>query len=119
MQTTLLLLGIVTLISLSECAGQGCLKSFYAEPSKTYLYLLGIAFYAIVCTLLVMSYRYTSMGLINVLWSGVSVLVIVSAGMLFFNETITRLDAIGVAMILVGMSLVLWEGDHAGFMSGK
>lgn len=115
MQSTLLILGLVFLISLSECAGQGCLKTFYGQPNKTYLYVLGIAFYAIVCTLLVLSYRYKGMGIMNVLWSGMSVLVVVSAGMVFFGEKITQLDAAGIVLILAGMALVLWEGEHEGF----
>jgi multidrug transporter EmrE-like cation transporter len=56
-----------------------------------------------------MSYKYKGMGLINVLWSGLSVLVILSTGMLFFGEDITRMDMIGAAMILAGIGFVVWE----------
>jgi multidrug transporter EmrE-like cation transporter len=59
-----------------------------------------------------MSYKYKGMGLVNVLWSGLSVLVIVSTGMLFFNEKITRLDWLGIALIIGGMVAVLYEGEH-------
>lgn len=119
MRSTFLILGLVLLISLAECAGQGCLKTYYAQPNKTHLYILGIVFYAIVCTLLVLSYRYKDMGLINVLWSGLSVLIIVSAGMIFFGEHVTRLDVAGIAFILLGMTLVLWEGDHQELFTSK
>jgi multidrug transporter EmrE-like cation transporter len=114
MQTTLLILGIVVLISLAECAGQGCLKTYYAQPNKIHLYALGILFYAVVCSLLVLSYRYKDMGLINVLWSGVSILIIVSVGIIFFGEPITQLDIAGIFLILLGMTFILWEGEHHG-----
>ena len=107
-----LLLSLIILIALAECIGQSCLRSFYNDPSKTGLVLLGVVFYSIVCVLLVMSYKYKGMGLVNVLWSGLSVLVIVSTGMLFFNEKVTRLDWLGIALIIAGIGAVLYEGEH-------
>lgn len=106
------LLGLVLMISISECLGQSCLKTYHKYPSKLWLWILGVFFYTIVCALLVMSYTYKGMGIVNVLWSGISVLVIVSAGMMFFNETITWLDKIGIALIILGIGAVLWEGEH-------
>lgn len=107
-----LLLSLIILIAIAECVGQSCLRSFYNNPNRIGLVLLGVLFYSIVCVLLVMSYKYKGMGLVNVLWSGLSVLVIVSTGMLFFNEKITRLDWLGIALIIGGMVAVLYEGEH-------
>jgi multidrug transporter EmrE-like cation transporter len=104
-----LLLGLIILIAISECAGQSCLKSLYANPSRTYLYFLAVLFYGIVCLLLVLSYKYKGMGLINVLWSGLSVLTIVSVGVIFYHEKLTSLDMFGIALILVGLACVLIE----------
>lgn len=109
---TILLLGIIILISVSECIGQSCLRNFYEHPSRIYLLLLGLLFYGMVCLLLVLSYKYRGMGIVNVLWSGISVLVVVSAGMVFFDEKITQMDTIGIALILTGIGFVLWEGLH-------
>jgi multidrug transporter EmrE-like cation transporter len=106
-QSALLLL--VLAISISECLGQSCLKTYHKSPEKTHLYIAGVLFYTIVCALLVMSYKYKGMGLVNVLWSGLSVLVILSTGMLFFGEDITRMDMIGAAMIVAGIGFVVWE----------
>lgn len=109
MNTKLALLLLVIAISISECLGQSCLKRYHTAPDKTYLYIAGVLFYTIVCALLVMSYKYKGMGLVNVLWSGLSVLVILSTSMLFFDESITRLDMIGAAMIVSGIGFVVWE----------
>jgi multidrug transporter EmrE-like cation transporter len=49
------------------------------------------------------------MGLVNVLWSGISVLVILSLGVLYFGEKITMLDKIGVCLVLVGIGLIVYE----------
>ena len=103
------LLLLVLAISISECIGQSCLKKYHMDPEKTYLYISGVIFYSIVCALLVMSYKYKGMGLVNVLWSGLSVLVIVSTGMLFFDESITTLDKVGILLIVAGIGCVIWE----------
>jgi multidrug transporter EmrE-like cation transporter len=104
-------LAIIVLIAFSECLGQGCLKK-YSLNNNTVLYWVGVAFYALVCLLLVLSYKYKSMGLINILWSGLSVLLILSVGFLFFNETISQMDWIGVGLILAGMTCIVWEDEQ-------
>lgn len=113
LRSTLLLLGIIVAISILECFGQSCLLSYQKNPSKWLLFLSGVLFYGVVCFLLVLSYQYKGLGLINVLWSGISVLVIVSVGMIFFHEKITPMDWLGVLLVLVGIGLITWEGDHA------
>jgi multidrug transporter EmrE-like cation transporter len=112
LRSTLLLIGIIVTISILECFGQSCLLSFQKNPSKWVLFLGGVTFYSLVCLLLVLSYQFKGLGLINVLWSGISVLVIVSVGMIVFNEKITRMDWFGVALVLLGIALIMWEGDH-------
>lgn len=52
------------------------------------------------------------MGLVNVLWSGISVLAVVSVGAIYFDETITTMDIAGIMLILAGIGLVVYEGDH-------
>jgi multidrug transporter EmrE-like cation transporter len=106
------LLGLVVLISISECLGQSCLKSFYGDQSRKYLYFLGVLFYSFVCLLLVFSYKYKGMGLVNVLWSGISVLTVVSVGAIYFDETVTPMDIFGILLILTGIGFVVYEGDH-------
>jgi multidrug transporter EmrE-like cation transporter len=109
MNSKISLLLLILAISISECIGQSCLKKYNLDPEKTYLYISGVIFYSIVCALLVMSYKYKGMGLINVLWSGLSVLVIVSTGILFFNESITFLDKVGILLIITGIVYVILE----------
>lgn len=76
------------------------------------MYWAGVAFYAVVCLLLVLSCTYKSMGLVNVLWSGVRVLIILSTGSLLFGETIPQLDMLGVVLVIAGIVCIVWEGRH-------
>ncbi len=59
-----------------------------------------------------MSYKYKGMGIVNVLWSGISVLTVISTGIIFFNEKITKLDWIGIIFIILGIFFILYEGSH-------
>ncbi len=107
MVSTLVIL--IVLISLFECFGQNCLKRLFINPDQKHLYFFAVLFYSVVCYLLVMSYRYKSMGLTNLLWSGMSVIVVVTTGMLFYGERLSRLDIFGILLILLGMACVVIE----------
>lgn len=109
------LLAIILLISFCEGIGQSCLKKVFSDPDKMHLFVVALVFYGIVCYLLLMSYKYRGMGIVNVIWSGLSILLIVSIGVLFFQETITNMDKIGIVLIIAGIVFVLWEGGHDGF----
>jgi len=110
--TTVLI--IVCLISLCELLGQSCLKYLDVNKSKYHYYFIAVIFYSFVCYLLLLSYKFKGMGIINVLWSGISVLVILSSSMLFFGEKITTMDKIGVVFIILGMFFISYEGVHGG-----
>ena len=108
-QKGLYLVVIILGIVLAECVGQSCLKSMFNNPSKTHMFIAGMASYGVVCYLLILSYKYSSMGLINVLWSGLSVLGMLTAGALLFHERITIMDGLGVLLTLAGIALILVE----------
>jgi multidrug transporter EmrE-like cation transporter len=60
------------------------------------------------------------MGLVNVLWSGVSILVILTGSIIMFNEQLSTYDKIGIVFIIVGIFLVTFEDDmhpHEKFLS--
>ncbi len=106
------LLVIIVLISVCELCGQSCLKYFNLNKDKPHYYAFGLLFYSIVCYLLLKSYQYKGMGIVNMLWSGISVLVVLTGGYLFFGEEITNMDKLGVLFIMLGTVLVLYEGEH-------
>jgi small multidrug resistance pump len=108
----IVLLLIILGISLCELMGQSCLKYFNINNDKPHYYAFAILFYAMVCYLLIQSYKYKGMGIINVLWSGISILVIMSGSILFFGEKITTMDKVGVLFIILGIILVMYEGSH-------
>lgn len=99
----------VLAISVSECVAHTCLKKFHLDERKTHLYFAAVVCYSIVCLMLVVSYKYNGLGVVNILWSGLSVLLIASTGVVLFQETLTALDKAGMFFILIGMGCILYE----------
>jgi multidrug transporter EmrE-like cation transporter len=114
------LLVIIILISSVECVAQGCLKTFF-NNSQVYLFVISVVCYVIVCYLLVRSYQFKSMGLVNCVWSGISVIFILMVGYVIFSEAINIRDIVGVILIIIGTWLILYDGPHAAelFINNK
>jgi multidrug transporter EmrE-like cation transporter len=93
-------------ISCCEALAQTCIR--YYKIHKTFLLLVtAILFYALVVFLLHKSYKYKGVGLVNVLWSGMSIIIMLSVGIIVFKEDIHLHDMIGILLIVIGMFLIL------------
>ena len=97
----------VAIICLAEICGQSCLKKLHAEPEKFWLFLMAMGFYICIFYMLLKSYGSTTMGSVNALWSGLSVLTIFTVGFLFFEELVSLKQAVGAACIVIGVVLIL------------
>lgn len=77
----------------------------------TYQYILGVIFYACVgfCLIRAYQYEYKSMGIINVIWSSLSVLSIILVGYFYWGENITNMEILGVIFVVIGLILVLYD----------
>lgn len=107
---TYTLINIILLIVILETVAQTCLKKTKLTNNNNYACISVIA-YAIICLLLVKTYSYKSMGIVNLVWSCFSILFIIFTGILFFHESITRYDVIGILFIFVGLYFVFMK-DH-------
>lgn len=104
-RSTTMLYFIVFLILLTETTAMSFLKE-YSETSSTLALLIGIACYMVVSLLLIRSFRYEGMGIVNVLWSAFSVIFVVAVGIFLFGETISKIEAVGIAFVLSGVVLL-------------
>jgi multidrug transporter EmrE-like cation transporter len=61
------------------------------------------------------------MGLVNCVWSGISVIFILMVGYVIFSEAINIRDIVGVILIIIGTWLILYDGPHAAelFINNK
>lgn len=101
----IILLFYILCVAIFETAGQSFLK--LANTRKTTIYfILGIASYAFVSTFLYLSYTYKGVGLVNALWSGISILMMMLVGYFFFKERFATTELIGVGLILAGIIVI-------------
>lgn len=97
---------IITFIVIAETIAISFVKKFHNGDGTKY-YLLAVLFYAIVCYLLHRSFGLkNSMGIVNVVWSGISVMCVLLAGVLFFHEKIHLHDIIAASMITGGLMII-------------
>jgi multidrug transporter EmrE-like cation transporter len=68
--------------------------------------LAALACYAGVIVCLFAAYRYKGAGIVNTLWSGVSIVLMLLIGMVVFSERITAMEWVGVGAILAGFAII-------------
>lgn len=92
-------------ILLSDTIGINLIKE-YRTTGHLRFFFLGYGFYVCLCLLLVQTFRYETMGIVNVLWSAFSVMLVVTTGHLFFHERVSRQEILGIAMALAGVAII-------------
>lgn len=95
----------VLFILLSETTALSLFKQYSLSQNIAYL-IAGLACYAFVSLFLVKSFRYEGMGIVNVLWSAFSVIFVVIAGIVLFGESINKIEAVGIAMVIIGVCIL-------------
>lgn len=96
------LLFIIILIVLFETTAIMCVKKYHEEECIEFFFL-AVLFYAIVCYLLHKSLDYNnSVGINNILWSGLSIFAVTIFGVLFFKEKLWH-DILAGGLITVGI----------------
>jgi len=100
---------IILFIVASEALAQTCIKKCKVTQ-KWHFYLLAIFFYSLVCLGLYTVYGYKTMGIVNLIWSCLSILSILTVGVVFFHEEVNKYDIIGITLIFVGLGLVFVKG---------
>ena len=116
---------LVFFILLSETAALSFLKEYSLSGSTTHL-LLGLVFYSLVSFFLIQSFRYETIGIVNVLWSAFSVILVAATGVLIFGERLNLAQILGMGMVLVGVAVLRWPhrkegiyGNHSTYMTSS
>lgn len=99
------LIFFIILIVIFETIAISCVKKYHIDGHKEY-FIAAIFFYTIVCYLLHQSFYYSTMGITNVIWSGLSIFIVTVAGVLFFREKIHMHDIIAGIMITIGILIL-------------
>lgn len=95
---------IVLCVSLFEALAQSSVH--YANIKKNKLYIgVGIFCYIIVSFLIYKAYDFKGVGTVNAIWSGMSIVLMISIGYFVFKEKITKMECLGILFILFGIFL--------------
>lgn len=94
---------LITLISINEAFAQSCLRYYYDNNKKKYMFVLAVFFYSIVAYCIFLAYKFKGVGMVNALWSGMSVLLMILVGIFLFKENVSLIEGVGVVLILSGI----------------
>lgn len=92
-----ILLTMVIVISILEICGQTCIRKF-RDNGRVQFIIFGIVLYLGVVLLLFHSYRYHGMGIVNLLWSCLSIIMAIVVGHFIFKEDFNTYMAIAILL---------------------
>lgn len=93
---------LILLISIFEAIAQSSIK--HAHDNMYYLFI-GILFYIFVSLLIYKAYKHKGLGMVNAIWSGFSIIIMLCIGIFIFNEKIKNNEVIGIIFIIIGIIL--------------
>lgn len=110
-----LILGIVV----AEAFGQHCIRE-YTETGLFIYFLAGILGYIFVCYFLYRTYdstkgnsQGTGMGVINTIWSALSILTVLAVGVLLWKDKVHWHQLVGIAFIICGFVFIMVPIDDS------
>jgi small multidrug resistance pump len=99
---------IIFLMVIFESIGHIMLKHYHIN-NNIWFFIFAIFSYTIVCYFLVKCYNFNNMGNINCIWSGVSIISIILAGLLLFNEEVYKKDIVGIIIVIIGIFIIQYK----------
>ncbi len=108
--STRVLINIIIGIVILETIAQSCLKKTKLTNNQNYICVSIIAYF-LICLLLIKSYAYDTMGIVNLIWSCFSIILVVCAGVFLYHEEFTRYDCMGMIFVFMGLYFIFMK-DH-------
>jgi len=96
---------LVLFIVFAEGCAQYCLKN-YSKHKTIHWYLLGTLIYCMIAYLLVMSFEFEKLAIVNIMWGAFSALILTLMAYYFYDETLTWTQITGIVVILMGTILL-------------
>lgn len=111
------LIYIIIGIVLLETVAQSCLKKTKITNNQNYMCISVIAYF-LICLLLIKSYAYDTMGVVNLIWSCFSIILVVVAGVCLYHEEFTKYDLLGMIFVFAGLYFIFMK-EHKNKMEKK
>lgn len=78
----------------------------WADTSKLYLLILGVIGFATTGVLFGYSMHYKGLAIANIIWIGLSAVILTLVAFYFFKENISIVNAIGMLLVTFGLILL-------------
>ena len=96
-----------TCMSIIDLCMMGLLKSkITGLLTDAWVIPLAMALYSLQPIIFYFGLTFKSMGIFNILWNSISSILVVLSGVYFFNEKITRLNLLGIALCVSGIAIL-------------
>lgn len=96
----------IIMVSGFEAAAQSLIAMARKGGGRIPLLLLGMACYCGVAYGLYVSYQYRGVGIVNALWSSLSIVLMLLIGRLFFKEHLSGQQWFGIALLIAGILVI-------------
>jgi multidrug transporter EmrE-like cation transporter len=96
----------ILIVVLAEGLALSCLKE-YRATDRIIFFFVAIVLYSIVCYGLNESFKEkNSMAVVNIVWSGLSVLFTTLIGVMYYKEKLHHIDYMAILMIAIGLIIL-------------
>lgn len=101
----LIIIVLVLLIVMAEDCAMSSIEASALGKGNMF-FILGVLFYFLVCVLLKRSFQTKGMGVINTLWSALSVITVAAVGCFYFGEQLTRMEIVAVGLATIAAAIM-------------
>lgn len=105
MNETLFLIFILIIVSIAETLALTSLEKYNITRNKLY-FLGGVGMYVVICFMLVYLFQYGKLAIVNSLWNGISMIMVVFVGYFIFKNALTVNEIVAVILIIMATLLV-------------
>jgi small multidrug resistance pump len=108
-----MLLFAIACVAIFEALGQSSMAMARRSIDKKIMYaMLGMICYCFVAYGLYVSYQWKGVGMVNAMWSSLSIIVMITIGHVFFKERLDAYEWIGVLLMIVGIVITQMAPPH-------
>jgi multidrug transporter EmrE-like cation transporter len=110
MRDEIKLIFLIVCISLASTFGESMIKLSYTEKDKKIkikAFILGISSFILISSLLLLSFKYKTVGMINVLWAAFAIIFTYVAGMIIWKEDVDNFDILATICVIAGTYFIL------------
>ena len=100
------LLPLLFVLASSEVMSQMSIKHYQVSGKIEFMFL-AMMLYSFICWCLYYLYKSSAIGIVQALWSSISIIFSLVLGVMLFGDKVDRIDCIGVAFIIFGSFVIL------------